>query len=184
MSYMGSPMQSTRMAMSIKTTSPKTDNLRLPQISFHKFPQASSDIGNIMKNPISYSSINASYNTPLPKIIPPNYYYRSNRTKNNALMDSVIAMDKELLKESQSLEELKIVMRESSVKSFISKPARMRNSVSQVELDHSKQINFTIEPNERYEVKDISPSRFKKLKKNKKSKKIKSIKRLKRARDL
>jgi hypothetical protein len=102
----------------------------LPKITFHKLPQ------NTLPNvSASYSSIGVSANTPLPNIIPPNYYYRSSRVKNNALMDSVVAMDQEILRESQSLEELKESMDSSSFIPSITKTGRThRNSGFQFDI--------------------------------------------------
>jgi len=74
-----SPMSSnTRYMQSIKTSSSKAEGFKFPQITFHKFPQI---VNEGRKSGISYSSINVEHNTPLPKIIPPNYYYRSSRYK-------------------------------------------------------------------------------------------------------
>ena len=157
-SRFASPVSSSRFMNSIKSTSSKMDNFKLPEIPFSRFSRIDSREWESKKIPISYSSINASYNTPLPKICPPNYYYRSNRSKNNALMDSVMAIDEEIMKESQSLEELKTNMKEYSMSLGISKPAsRMRNSSSQINMLENK-INFSIIPNIRYQPQEGSPS--------------------------
>jgi hypothetical protein len=150
------------LIFSTKASSIKHDNLKLPQISFHKYPQIESNITRRFQSPISYSSINASHDAELPTIMLPNYYYRSTRKKNNALMDSVIAMDKEILRESQSLEELKASMNENK-SLFITKPtSRVRNSVSQTELYGNE--NFTIAPNKRYLQEEKSPIKSRKMK--------------------
>jgi len=84
-------------------------------------------------------------------------------------MDSVVAIDKEIMKESQSLEELKTVIRDSSLKP---KPvSRMMGSVSQSDLFIRKKVNKSIMPNNRYKMQDSSPVRLMKsiITKSKKS---------------
>ncbi|CAI2371007.1 unnamed protein product [Moneuplotes crassus] len=157
LSIQASPIGTMRFSSPIKSNSPKSDVLKLPQITFHKFSRLDSRSSKASKIPISYSSVNASHNTPLPKIVPPNYYYRSNRERNNALMDSVLAMDAEILKETQSLEELKSQFKEKSISLGTSHPvSRMRNSSSQCDLFDDK-INFSIAPNKLRQTQEEHP---------------------------
>ncbi|CAI2370861.1 unnamed protein product [Moneuplotes crassus] len=155
MSPKGSPCDSSCYISPIKCSSPKRNAVQLPQIAFHKSPRLDS---RGSKLPVTLSSMNASQYTSLPKIVSPNYYHRSNRYKNNSLMDSVVAMDAEILKERKSLENLRLQLRENSISLGMSPQAsRMRNSSSQCDIYDNK-INLSIAPNEMFDTMERSPA--------------------------
>lgn len=176
MSHLTSPQSnhSEKLMQSIKSTSSKYTNCQIPKITFHKYPslnppspsrtkitsgtlRISQNDPRASPNPTLIST--ASYTNPF-TIIPPNYYYRSNRYKNNELMDSIVDMDAQILRESQSLEELKNNMKTSAFIPFIQKPpSRMRNSASQTNIPLTSLPKVVVSQPSKYVDESTSPIR-------------------------
>lgn len=80
-----------------------------------------------------YSVYNKKESNPMfPPINFPKLYYRSNRNKNSDIMDSIVALEKEILRESQSLENLESSLTSKNFQDALTKSIRKpANSSSQ-----------------------------------------------------